>query len=176
MVFNSTDTVLELALATIRSGRPSPFTSSSATDTGPLPVAKVCWGAKLGVVAPAVVVFKNTDTVLELALATIRSVRPSPFTSPSATEVGALPVAKVCWAAKLGATTIGVSVFSSTETVVPCVVLVPKSATARSGRPSPLKSPSATEMGATPVAKVVCGAKLAVAAPGAVVFNKTDTV
>ena len=30
-----------------------------------MPVAKVCWAAKVGVVAPGAVVFSSTDTVLE---------------------------------------------------------------------------------------------------------------
>ena len=48
----------------MRSGLPSPLMSAAATETGSLPVAKVCWAAKVGVVAPAAVVFSSTDTVL----------------------------------------------------------------------------------------------------------------
>jgi hypothetical protein len=36
----------KLALATARSGRPSPLKSPTATDHGPVPVAKVVWGEK----------------------------------------------------------------------------------------------------------------------------------
>ena len=81
-------------------------------------MAKVCWAAKLAVVAPGAVVFSSTDTVLEPVLATRRSGRPSPFTSAAATERGPLPVAKVCWAAKLGVVAPGAVVFSSTDTVL----------------------------------------------------------
>ena len=49
--------------------------------------------------------------------------------------------------------------FSSTE-----AVLAPTSATARSGCPSPLRSPTATERGAFPVGYATAGAKTAVAA------------
>src|SRR5262249_47685953 len=100
VVFSSTDTVALPELATRRSGRPSPLTSPTATEKGPVPVAKVCWGAKDGMVAPAAVVFSSTDTVALPKLATRRSGRPSPLTSPTATELGALPVAKVCWGRK----------------------------------------------------------------------------
>ena len=71
---------------------------------GTLPVAKVCWAAKEGVVEPGGVVFSSTDTVLASWLATMRSGLPSPLRSAAATETGALPVAKVCWAAKPGVT------------------------------------------------------------------------
>src|SRR5258708_146334 len=37
VVFSSTDTVLELALARRRSGRPSPFTSAADTEAGRVP-------------------------------------------------------------------------------------------------------------------------------------------
>jgi hypothetical protein len=37
--------------------------SAAATEFGLLPVAKVCWAAKLGVVAPGAVVLSSTDTV-----------------------------------------------------------------------------------------------------------------
>ena len=58
--------MFELGFATIRSGLPSPFTSAAVTERGSVPVAKVCWAAKEGVVAPVAVVFSSTDTVFEL--------------------------------------------------------------------------------------------------------------
>ncbi len=61
-----------------------------------MPVAKVCWVAKLGVAAPGAVVLSSTETVLLLKFATIRSGLPSPLTSAAVTEIGLLPVAKVC--------------------------------------------------------------------------------
>ena len=88
VVFSSTDTVLESKFATTRSGLPSPFTSAAVTENGALPVAKVCWAAKEGVVAPGAVVFSSTDTVFELSFATTRSGLPSPFTSAAVTESG----------------------------------------------------------------------------------------
>ena len=71
------------SLATMRSGRPSPFTSATTTESGALPVAKVCWAAKLGVVAPGAVVFSSTDTVLRIGTVGDDEVggRPSPFRS-----------------------------------------------------------------------------------------------
>src|SRR5262249_21246473 len=128
VVFSSTDTVALRLLATRRSGRPSPLTSPTATELGLLPVAKVCWGAKDGVVAPGAVVFSSTDTVALKVLATRRSGRPSPLTSPTATELGALPVSTVCWGAKEGVVAPGAVVFSSTDTVA-----LPVLATRRSG-------------------------------------------
>ena len=65
-------------------------------------MAKVCWAAKLGVVAPGAVVLRSTETVLSPLFATIRSGLPSPFTSAAVTDLGVLPVAKGCWVAKAG--------------------------------------------------------------------------
>ncbi len=84
-----------------------------------MPVAKVCWVAKLGVVAPAAVVLSSTETVSSPSFATIRSGLPSPLTSAAVTENGTVPVAKVCWVAKLGVVAPGAVVLSSTETVLP---------------------------------------------------------
>src|SRR5260370_445201 len=83
-----------------RSGSLFRSTSATATEWGGLPVAKVCWVAKEGVVAPGAVVFNSTDTVLSVALATTRSGLPSPLTSATATATGAMPVAKAGWGAK----------------------------------------------------------------------------
>ena len=121
---------------------PSPLTSAAVTETGSLPVAKVCWVAKLGVVAPGAVVLSSTDTVLSARFATIRSGLPSPLMSAAVTESGSLPVAKVCWVAKVGVVAPGAVVLSSTDTVLP-----PKFATIRSGLPSPLISAAVTENG-----------------------------
>src|SRR5262245_3157797 len=117
-VLSSTDTVLEKELATARSGLPSPLTSATATPRGRVAVAKVVGAAKLGAAAPGAVVFSSTDTVLSTLLVTARSGLPSPLTSAAATPPrGRLPVAKVFWAAKLGAAAPGAVVFSSTDTV-----------------------------------------------------------
>src|SRR5262249_37082476 len=45
----------------------------------------------------------------------------------------------------------------------------------RSGLPSPLKSPTATETELLPVVKTCCDVKLGVVDPVGVVFNSTDT-
>src|SRR4051794_35171044 len=66
VVFSSTDTVPEPVLATRRSGRPSPFTSATATEIGGVPALKVVGPEKLGVAAPGAVVFSSTDTLAVL--------------------------------------------------------------------------------------------------------------
>src|SRR5262249_59769944 len=65
--------------------------------------------------------------------------------------------AKVCGGGKGGALAAAAVVFSSTAAVPGSVSL----ATARSGLPSPLKSPTATAKGPPPAAKVCRGAKAA---------------
>ena len=77
VVFSSTDTVLELILATARSSFPSRFRSATVTNTGPVPVVKSCLGAKVDVADPGTVVLSNTDTVFEAEFATTRSSLPT---------------------------------------------------------------------------------------------------
>jgi hypothetical protein len=61
----STETWLPPPSATITSGRPSPLTSAAVTQEGlSAATAKVCWVAKLGVVAPRAVVLSSTEIVL----------------------------------------------------------------------------------------------------------------
>jgi len=79
MVLSSTDTVLLFWFAAIRSGLPSPLTSATVTENGEASVAKLCWVAKLGVVAPGAVVLSSTETALSPWSATIRSGLPSPL-------------------------------------------------------------------------------------------------
>src|SRR5208282_382351 len=87
VVLSSTDTLLKLRFDTIRSGLPSPLMSATVTELGKPPVAKVCWAAKLGVVAPGVVVLSSTETFADgYPFATIRSGLPSPLTSATVTE------------------------------------------------------------------------------------------
>ncbi len=159
-----------------RSGKPSPLTSPNDTESGWLPVAKVCWGAKEGAEAPGAVVFSRTDAVSLPLLAVTRSGKPSPLTSPSATAKGSLPVAKVCWGAKEGVVAPGAVVLSSVVFSSTPTFLSEELATRRSGLPSPLTSPNAAEKGLLPVAKVCWAAKEDVADPGAVVFSSTPTV
>jgi len=74
--------------------------------------------AKVGVVAPGVVLFSSTDTLLEFLLATTRSGLPSPLRSATATEKGFVPVAKSLWAASVtGGPTTLVTPVSCTEKV-----------------------------------------------------------
>src|SRR5260370_14190561 len=136
-------------MATATPEIPTPSRPAALPDSGAVPVAKVCWAAKLGVGAQAVVVLSSTDTVLPFSSATSRSGLPSPLTSAAVTEAGPLPVAKVCWAAKLGVAAPGAVVLSSTDTV-PSLLF----ATIRSALPSPLTSAAVTEAGRLPVAKV----------------------
>src|SRR3954469_19897926 len=76
VVFSSTYTVgvpglpPALLLAMTRSGLRAQFGAPTVTSRGPTRVAKVCWGAKEGVVAPAAVVFSSTDTVADPRFAT----------------------------------------------------------------------------------------------------------
>ena len=65
-------------------------------------VSKSCLVAKLGVLAPGLVSFSNTETLSELEFAVTRSSFPSPFRLPTVIEVGMKPVAKSCLGKKLG--------------------------------------------------------------------------
>src|SRR5205807_4236580 len=99
-------------------------------------------------VAPGAVVLSSTDTVPALvSLATIRSGLPSRLTSAMVTATGCNPVPNGWATANDGVVTPGAVVFNSTDTV-----LSPKLATARSGLPSPFKSPTATTIGRLPTA------------------------
>src|SRR5262249_14995600 len=120
------------------------------------------------------VVLSSTDTVPTCdanMLATTRSGLPSPLKSPTATERGPLPVVKAFRVAKEDVVAAVGVVLSSTDTV-----LAPQLVTTRSGLRSQLKSPTAREWGAVPVAKFCWVAKEEVAAPAGVVLSSTDTV
>src|SRR5437016_2471588 len=88
-------------------------------------------------VADCTQVLSNTDTLAEPSFAVARSCLPSPLTSPTATDLGKVPTAKLVGVPKLPVPTPG-----RTDTL-----LEPMFATARSCLPSPLKSPTATEKG-----------------------------
>src|SRR6185437_9536029 len=114
-----------------------------------------------------------TDTVLLPKLATARPGLPSPSRSPIATLIGFIPVAKSTLAAKEAAV-MGplLAVLRNTDTV-----LLPSLATARSGLPSPSRSPIATLIVPLPVAKSTLAAKeAAVMGPLLAVLRNTDTV
>ena len=119
---------------------------------------------------PSGVVLKSTLTDLEPALAMARSGLPSPLKSPIETEMGPVPVANVVWLAYDGVVAPGAVVLKSTLTE-----LEDRLAMARSGLPSPLKSPIEMEKGLLPVANVVWLAYDGAVAPGAVVLSSTLT-
>src|SRR5688572_613543 len=73
VVPSNTETLLELALATARSGLVSPLKSAIATKAGLAPAAKSVFGEKVGELAPIEVVSRRIETELELPLATARS-------------------------------------------------------------------------------------------------------
>src|SRR5207249_4084291 len=125
-----------------RSGLPSPSRSAAATEMGPVPVTKVTWLAKVGAPPGLAIVLRSTLTVALEALTTARSGLPSPSRSAADTEYGNEPVAKVTWAAKVGALPGLAVVLRSTLTV-----LLPALATARSSLPSPSRSAAVTENG-----------------------------
>ena len=107
-----------------------------------MPVGKSTLVAKVGVVALVGVVLSRIEAVLSLRFATAKSGFPSPLMSPMLTEVGTLPVGKSTLVAKVGVVApVGV-VLSRIE-----ALLLLKFATAKSGFPSPLKSPMLTEKG-----------------------------
>src|SRR5262245_33925735 len=73
-------------------------------------------------------------------------------------------------------TTVETVAFSSTDTDLgPATLTSPWLTTARSGLPSPLKSPTAAAQGARPTAKVCWSVKEALVEPAAVAFSSTDT-
>ena len=168
---SSTDNELALALAVARSCRPSPLKSPTATDRGVLPVAGDA--AAVNVPSPTLPVPlpSSTDTELALALAVARSCRPSPLKSPTATDCGPLPVAGEAAAVKVPSPMLPAPLPSSTDTVAAL-----KLAVARSCRPSPLKSPTATPAGRLPVAGDAAAVNVPSPMPPVPLPNSTDTV
>ena len=115
------------------------------------------------------VVFKKTETMLSLT--TARSSKPSRLRSTATIPCGNAATASCVDDAILTvAEPIGVAL-KSIETVFELTL-----ATARSGAPSPFKSPIAIAYGNVPVPNEVGGAKLAEEALAAVTLRSTDTV
>ena len=111
------------------------------------PVVKSTLGAKLfmSMLPMLVDVFRNTETYPP-PHAIAKSSLPSPSKSPMATETEAEPVGKFIGVAKLPVPMLPLmDVLRCTETVELAF------ATAKSGLPSPSKSPTATEKGCAPV-------------------------
>ena len=162
--------------AVAKSGLPSPLMSpmlreKMSLEKRPSPVAKVTWGAKVGVVAPVVVVLSRMEAVLLFMFATAKSGFPSPLMSPMLTDLGPLPVAKVTWVANVGVVAPVAVVLSRMEAVSLYMF-----ATAKSGLPSPLMSRMLTDMGPLPVGKSTLGAKVGVVALVGVVLSKIEAV
>ena len=76
--------------------------SPMLTESGVLPVVKVTWVPKVGVVAPVAVVLSRMETLALSKFATAKSGFPSPLKSPMLTDEGELPVGKGTWGAKVG--------------------------------------------------------------------------
>ncbi len=171
VVLSRMEAVLSLMFVTAKSAFSSPLMSPMLTQMGPVPVAKVTWGAKVGAAAPAAVVLSRMETVLLVAFATAKSGLASPLMSPRLTQKGLVPVAKVTWGAKVGLAAPAV-VLSRME----AVLLLPSFVTAKSSKPSPLMSPMLTDLGAGPVVKSSLVAKVGVAAPAAVVLSRMEAV
>jgi len=95
VVLSRMEAVLLEKFATVKSGFPSPLMSPMLRDMGPLPVGKVTWVAKVGVVAPVAVVLSRMEAVPPVAFATAKSGFPSKLKSPLLTDLGSTPVGKV---------------------------------------------------------------------------------
>ena len=115
--------------------------SPMLTDLLPPPVGKGTWEAKVGVAAPVAVVLSRMETVLT-EFPTAKSGLPSPLKSPMLTDLGPPSVGKVTWEAKVGVAAPVAVVLSRMEAVA-----LYQSATAKSGLPSPLKSPMLMDWG-----------------------------
>ena len=136
--FKNTETLLEKTFATTKSGIPSPFRSSTETVREALAVIKSYLAEKVGVEAPGVVVFNNTETLFSFT--TAKSGLPSPFRSSIETGQGPNAVVKSNLEEKEGVELPGVVKFKNTETLLEL-----KFDTAKSGLPSPFRSPIETE-------------------------------
>src|SRR4051812_28140898 len=147
---------LEPRFATTTSSCGSLVTLAIVTEFGFVAVVKFAGAAKLGGL-PLGVVLSSTERPFAPAvplLTTARSGFPSPLRSPIATSTGVGPVVKLVGAVNAGVDAPRGVTLTSTET--PSAVTW--FAMARSGRPSPVRSPDATPAGKPPVAKVPAGA------------------
>ena len=95
VVLRKIDIVATPALATAKSGFPSPSISPIATDQAPAPAVKSNFVAKdVFEIVPEVAVFLNTDKLALLKFATTNSAFPSLSKSPIATDIGPDPAVK----------------------------------------------------------------------------------
>ena len=116
-------------------------------------------------ILPTELMFFNTETLLSIPFVVTRSALPSPFMSLMETQIGYLPVGN----AILGAKEILPGVLKFLETVT---VFEPKLVAARSGFPSPSRSPIETINGPAIVARSSFEAKEIL--PPVLVFLITD--
>ena len=79
------EVVLLLRFPTARSSFPSKLRSPMLTERGSSPAVKCSMGAKVGVVAPVVVVLMRMEVVLLLRFVVATSGEPSPLKSPMLT-------------------------------------------------------------------------------------------
>ena len=86
VLLSKMEAVLPKVFATAKSGFASPLRSAMLTAKGPEPVGKSTRGAKVGVVAAAVVVLSRMETLLTLGFYTAKSNLLSPLKSPTLTE------------------------------------------------------------------------------------------
>src|SRR5262249_44485462 len=135
-----TDTEPPPALVTTRSSRPSLLKSPIAMELGLFPVPGVAAKVK-----PPLPLPRKMLTVLLPLLTTARSALPSPLNSPTTTAYGE----KIWLVRGVVAKKVPSPLPRKMLTELLAVELL---ATARSNFPSPLKSPTATERGFTPVA------------------------
>lgn len=94
------------------------------------------------------------EAVLSLKFAVAKSGFPSPLMSPMLTDWGLKPVVKSTLVAKVGVVALVAVVLSRME-----AVLLPLFAVAKSGLPSPLRSPMLTEKGVSASCEVSFGGK-----------------
>ena len=137
-VLRITETEFEPLFAVAKSDLPSPSKSPMATEKGFKPVPKSTLSAKLRL--PMLDVFRITETEFEPSFPTAKSGLLSPSKSPIATELGLVPVVKSTLVAKLRLPTLDVLRITETKATL-------FFATAKSGLPSPSKSPMATDQG-----------------------------
>jgi hypothetical protein len=171
VVLSRMEAVSLTAFAVAKSGLPSPLKSPMLTERGPVSVEKGTWVAKVGVLAPVVVVLSRMEALSGLKFAVAKSSFMSSLKSPMLTEKGSVSVGKGTWVAKVRVVAPVVVKLSRME-----ALLLFKFATAKSRGPSLLKSPMLTEMGSVPVTKVTWVAKVGVVAPVVVVLSRMEAL
>src|SRR6476469_3648111 len=171
VVLSRMEAVLLSRFAVAKSGFPSPLMSPMLTEKGKELVGKGSWEAKVRVAAPVGVVLSRMETLFSLLFATAKSGLPSPLMSPMLMAPGLRPVAKLPWGTKVGEVAPVGIVLSRMEALFSLMF-----AKAKSGFPSPLKSPMLMPLTATPVIKSNLGAKVGVVAPVAEVLSRREAL